>query len=35
LEYLNNTAVPREKRIQYLETVRQTLLPDPKKDEKK
>lgn len=30
-EYLNNTSVPREKRIQYLATVRQTLMPDEKK----
>jgi len=35
MDYLNNTAVPREKRIEYLETVRQTLLPDSKKEEKK
>jgi hypothetical protein len=32
LDYLNNPAVPRENRVQYLETVRQTLLPnEPKK----
>ena len=35
LEYLNNSAVPREMRIQYLETVRQTLLPDAKAGAKK
>ena len=31
LDYLANTTVPREQRVQYLETVRQTLLGDTKK----
>jgi hypothetical protein len=35
MEYLNNSAVPREKRIQYLETVRQTMLPNSKPGERK
>jgi len=35
MDYLNNTAVPREQRLTYLEQIRQTLLPDSKKEEKK